>query len=80
MAVLAQGIVGRTQVGDVVAREDVVQRRQQIGPNQARRQLGRGHHDVAVQLAGLRADDGLGGVLVKRNILRHDLDLVLGRR
>ena len=78
MAVLAHGVVGRTQVRDVVAGEDVVQRGQEIGADQAGRQFRRGHDDVTVELAGLRAHDRLGGVLVEGRVLCHDLDIGLG--
>ena len=53
MSILAQEVVGRAQVLDVVAGENTVQRIEQTGADHARRQLRRGHQDVAVEFARL---------------------------
>src|ERR1700694_963745 len=77
MAVGAERVVGGAEVGDVVAGEDGFQRCNEIALYQAGRQLGRGLEYIAVEMARLRADDGLRGVLVEWNVFGLDLDVFL---
>ena len=77
VTILAQRVMRGAQIGDVVAGEHIIKGQEQVGLDQARRQFRRGHHDVAVELARLRTDDGLGGIGVKRNVLGYNLNLLL---
>ena len=78
MAVLPEDVVSGAQVRDVVGGQDAVQRSQEVSLEQARGQLGGGHDNVAIELAGLGPDDDFGGVIVERDILGHHRNVFLG--
>ena len=69
--------MGGAEVGDAVAHEHVVEGDEEVGLDEAGGEFGGGHDDVAVELAGLGADDGFGRVLVKGDVFGYDFDFGL---
>lgn len=73
VTIFAQGIMGRTEVCNVVPGEHIVQWHEQIGFDQAGSQFGASPSQYRRQADRIGTDNSLGGVGVKGNILRHDL-------